>query len=716
MILDHPVDPDAVVAPPQIEMDSFQIFTSNSPFEQGGEPTNDEERYHALSCGEVDYSPIHSADYKFVLSTGVFASLEPEEEIFLDVAMVAGPDLQGLLENAANAVIVHQGCSYDRDGDPGTGPDGKEFAVKWLGPDDLLNNSFVHGHVFNDSAEGAALVNALVQVVGTDRSAYTDDSGYYFISVEPGLHDLEVSYETLGGSYRTGLLFQEGGLEVEDFHLSDVAGPLISDTTTYPNTGDTEGPYTIDATVCDISGPENVTLYYTSSSTGGPHAVSMYEVDPGSDLMRAEIPGQSEGSLVQYWFGAEDGLGNTSVSPDGAPFQLHVFQVGGQQVVLLEDDLESETGWETDSTQDSATDGFWERVDPNAVSFNGFELQPEDDHTPGAGVLCYITGNDPPGSPMGTDDVDGGSTTLFSPWIDISATSEVFLTYYRWFSSGYSPADDLWKVEATGDGATWVELESTSLSNRMWLARTFLLDDYLENHNQVRLRFSAEDGGTDSCVEAGVDDLSVVGLSILQDSESPQVSLVAPDGGEQISEEFSVIWNASDDLGVVDICILLSVDGGETFPQVLYTGPANGTWQWQHPAVSSDHCRLLIIAYDSEYNHGIAVSSADFSVNGTTGAELAPHNFSLAQNIPNPFNPKTTIRFSLSKKQKVRLQVFDVRGRMVRTLVSETMGEGLHEVRWDGNDQNGSKVAAGGYFYRLEAGKNVETRKMVLIK
>ncbi|MBU2501357.1 T9SS type A sorting domain-containing protein [bacterium] len=89
----------------------------------------------------------------------------------------------------------------------------------------------------------------------------------------------------------------------------------------------------------------------------------------------------------------------------------------------------------------------------------------------------------------------------------------------------------------------------------------------------------------------------------------------------------------------------------------------------------------------------------------------------LAGNYPNPFNPITTIVFELPVQQQVRLQVLDLRGRLVRTLLSgEDQPAGSNRTIWNGCDDAGRQVASGTYFYRLEAGSYRETKRMVLIK
>ena len=89
---------------------------------------------------------------------------------------------------------------------------------------------------------------------------------------------------------------------------------------------------------------------------------------------------------------------------------------------------------------------------------------------------------------------------------------------------------------------------------------------------------------------------------------------------------------------------------------------------------------------------------------------------SLAQNRPNPFNPRTTIHFSLPARGAVTLLVYDVTGKRVRTLVRGELAKGPHDVDWDGLDDAGNPVASGVYLCRLEAGSYASSRKMMLVK
>jgi len=93
-----------------------------------------------------------------------------------------------------------------------------------------------------------------------------------------------------------------------------------------------------------------------------------------------------------------------------------------------------------------------------------------------------------------------------------------------------------------------------------------------------------------------------------------------------------------------------------------------------------------------------------------------PYHPGLSQNYPNPFNPSTTIRYSVPRKSMVTIEIFNILGEKITTLVNESKPAGEYRIAWDGSDINGVKVATGIYFYRLRSGDFVEMKKMLLIK
>ena len=90
--------------------------------------------------------------------------------------------------------------------------------------------------------------------------------------------------------------------------------------------------------------------------------------------------------------------------------------------------------------------------------------------------------------------------------------------------------------------------------------------------------------------------------------------------------------------------------------------------------------------------------------------------FSLHQNFPNPFNPTTTILFSVHKPTRVALDIFNLLGQKIRTLFDNEVQPGTTTVVWDGNDDKGRGMSSGTYLYRLTTEGFAETRKMLLLK
>ena len=108
--------------------------------------------------------------------------------------------------------------------------------------------------------------------------------------------------------------------------------------------------------------------------------------------------------------------------------------------------------------------------------------------------------------------------------------------------------------------------------------------------------------------------------------------------------------------------------------------------------------------------HGAGVYSASL-VTAVEDEQTAPNNFILAQNFPNPFNPSTTINFTLPQTSKVKLTLFDAVGREIEQIASKEFSAGVHSVNY-----NASNLSSGVYFYKIEAGSFVQTKKMILMK
>jgi hypothetical protein len=120
---------------------------------------------------------------------------------------------------------------------------------------------------------------------------------------------------------------------------------------------------------------------------------------------------------------------------------------------------------------------------------------------------------------------------------------------------------------------------------------------------------------------------------------------------------------------------------------------------------------------DSVYNFLVDVNVG--IENDPPPLALVPKTFALSQDYPNPFNPSTTIRYDIPvgrNSVQVEINIYDVRGRLVRKLVDQEKEAGRYKVHWDGRGEHGQQVSSGVYLYQIDAGEFISTRKMVLIR
>lgn len=259
-----------------------------------------------------------------------------------------------------------------------------------------------------------------------------------------------------------------------------------------------------------------------------------------NDQFFAELPAQEEGTVVEYHFGITDLFGaESAITPYSAgdidnpnlPFNLIV----GLTPVLIDDqDDHSQFGfWNLGLPSDNATTGEWESTIP-VGSFSTFGdpstiCAPTEDHTPGDGLYAFITGVSPgPDAGIGSNDVDGGSTTLQSESLDLSDMTSPVLSYWRWYvnapASGANPGTDWWQVDISSDGGeNWIQIEETLTQDISWRRNAFAVTDYIPLTDNVKLRFVASDslrlnqeldGG--SLIEAGLDDLVIYDVATSQ--------------------------------------------------------------------------------------------------------------------------------------------------------------------------------------------------------
>ena len=146
-----------------------------------------------------------------------------------------------------------------------------------------------------------------------------------------------------------------------------------------------------------------------------------------------------------------------------------------------------------------------------------------------------------------------------------------------------------------------------------------------------------------------------------------------------------------------------------------------GAGRWSNSAIAADldgdGDKDLAVANSGSNNVSILfnLTKSPNDVQDIKRPEL-PSRFALSQNYPNPFNPETKIQFSMPRASTVKIDIFNLLGQTVRSLVDQYLAAGNYVRTWNGTDNQGRSVATGVYFYRFTAGDIVEAKKMVLLK
>jgi hypothetical protein len=282
----------------------------------------------------------------------------------------------------------------------------------------------------------------------------------------------------------------------------------ITNVTPLPDTGNTVGPYVVEATIVSNLGASVAAtqLHYRVGNTGPYTAVVMTPL--GSSQYRAAIPGQPAPSLVSYYVAATDALGNGTTAPVGAPSQAAFsFCIGTLSPVFYDD---FETGahvWTVTSA--AGTSGAWERGDPNGTTVNGVLAQPENDCTVAPGALCYFTGQGVPGSGNASDaDVDGGPTSLTSPPLNLAGVN-ASLHYDYWLYNDDGDDSLLVQVATNAAGTNWVTVRTHTGLQGGWNIDTINLGTAVIPSATTRIRFRVADSPNNSVTEAAIDDVRV---------------------------------------------------------------------------------------------------------------------------------------------------------------------------------------------------------------
>lgn len=265
----------------------------------------------------------------------------------------------------------------------------------------------------------------------------------------------------------------------------------------------------VDGQVVD---PANSFLHYDDGS--GFQTTPL--VPAGGDVYDANFPALECGANVHFYISAQTTGGATATSPSNAPQSSYAALVAIDVVTVASEDFETGTGgWVGGVPGDDASTGLWVQLNPI-----GTLAQPGDDHTPDPGTICWFTGQGTLGGTLGEEDVDGGSTTLLSPVIDLSGVADARIGYWRWYSNdlGTSANDDEFVIDITTDGGdSWINVETVGPAGAGtsggWIRAEFLVSEVIgSTPGEVQMRFVASDLTPRSIVEAAIDDFTITRL------------------------------------------------------------------------------------------------------------------------------------------------------------------------------------------------------------
>ena len=152
----------------------------------------------------------------------------------------------------------------------------------------------------------------------------------------------------------------------------------------------------------------------------------------------------------------------------------------------------------------------------------------------------------------------------------------------------------------------------------------------------------------------------------------------------------------------------------ENTMELRYWDAGTNTWQRAENATIDPASNSITLSSKqlSTY-YALAASATTTDIGGT---QATPEKFRLLGNYPNPFNPETTIAFELDETAPVRIDIYDLNGTLVASLLHETRGAGSYRMRWDGRDSRGYQLASGVYLLRFQAGRHIAYRPMTLLK
>ncbi len=497
----------------------------------------------------------------------------------------------------------------------------------------------------------------------------------------PYLREIVENSQYQGVEPSGNLLFD--GLAIRFFSGPDEQAPYITHAP-IGNTFDTTP--TLSAGIIDLNSITQAQLHY---NIGGPWLiVDGVSSDAGSYIF--SMPDLPLGSNVHYYFSAMDEFNNSGTLPLTAPTEYYSFKVlpDASNSVLI-----AYAGRQ--DYQRTELPLYQARLDALNITYDIFDYEEHDDYsfpTNYSTIIVY--------SSVGRHD----AYTLH--------LSEALMDYMN-----AATPDNRKNVFLASDGWATTQHGHPNSDSMVQLFRGYFRTHYVPTAG-------VGGGGTNGL--AGPDVVSYQNGTILCLQDSP----LGTEG-----TEYPVYANSPDCIladsavpdWMVDMVPYPEVGASNAF--AFEDGPVNGQAYLYHgpcatyaetPALrtfyfSFDYSQLTNQTQSIEFFSDL-MDWFEVTPSATEDPSVPQAQNALLGNYPNPFNPNTTISYSLAKTAPVELSIYNLKGQKVKTLVSESKATGLHQIAWNGTDAQGHEVGSGIYFVKMQVGKATLTRKLTLVK
>lgn len=468
-------------------------------------------------------------------------------------------------------------------------------------------------------------------------------------------------------------------------------GPAINHTP-LTNTENIAGPYVINATITPagspISAPDTKVFW---SRNGAPITNSVAMTNSGGNNWTANIPGNGTNAEYRYYITTKDGLNRTSTNPGGAPANYHSFMaaIDTQNPVIGHTPVGAIPliNWpamvSATVTDNIGVDSVYVKWRKNSGPVNTFTL-----------------------ANTGGDNYEG---TFNSTQPEVNITDTIFYRVFAIDNSSNSNLDSTSQHAITFLNKFFIEpFPSTTFNTGHWATITAVqiidasgVSTGTFPHPVPSAPFFLSVKNTTALLESQTIDLSSFNTAVMIMHESEHDLEI----GERVHLEYFASNSTWQSLNIFN-----GTDNGfgtfEPFDSVTFTLPANAL----HAGFKFRYRGEGLESTDEWYFDDICIIG-DVQTGNISNTGSIPEKYSLSQNYPNPFNPTTKISFDIPNQSHVSIKIYDVTGREISKLINQQFNPGSYTV-----DFNGSNLASGVYFYRLEAAGFVQTKRMMLIK